>query len=206
MVNVLSLLNREGREFLKQLNISNKKQSMIDSMVTLPYHKINICDKFDKNKRTKSVESRGGRERGGGGKDKSSKRSRFVSRSVLNSEDEDDEESDENENKNENENNFNDSEEDSSESQIYSSDEEEEEEEDEDERENKKMKKINKNVQQRKSFSSSFISKRSKCKKKKNLINWIFLTFSSLLKYFLLLCTFTFIPFLRNLLFWYIRA
>ena len=164
MVNVLSLLNREGREFLKQLNISNKKQSMIDSMVTLPYHKVNICDKFDKNKRTKSVESRGGRERGGGGKDKSSKRSRFVSRSVLNSEDEDDEQSDENENKNEN--NFNDSEEDSSESQIYSSDEEEEEE-DEDERESKKMKKINKNVQQKKSFSSSFISKRSEYKKKK---------------------------------------
>ena len=204
MVNVLSLLNREGREFLKQLNISNKKQSMIDSMVTLPYHKINICDKFDKNGRMKSVESRGGSERGGGGKDKSSKRSRFGSRSVLNSADEDDEESDENENKNKNENNFNDSEEDSSESQIYSSDEEEEEEEeDEDERESKKMKKINKNVQQRKSFSSSFISKRSKCKKKKNLINWIFLTFSSLLKYFLLLCTFTFILFLRNLPFWF---
>ena len=179
MVNVLSLLNREGREFLKQLNISNKKQSMIDSMVTLPYHKINICDKFDKNERMKNVESRGGRERGGGGEDKSSKRSRFRSRSVLNSEGEDDEESDENENKNKNENNFNDSEEDSSESQIYSSDEEEEEE-DEDERESKKMKKINKNVQQKKSFSSSFISKRSECKKKNIIIIWIFFTFFSL--------------------------
>ena len=59
MVRVLSLLNREGREFLKQLNISNKKQSMIDSMGALPSHKINIYDIIDKNERIKIVKNRG---------------------------------------------------------------------------------------------------------------------------------------------------
>ena len=160
MVKVLSLLNREGREFLKQLSISNKKESMIDSMGTLPCHKINIYDIIDQNEKMKSFKNRG-RDKGGRGKSKSSKRSRLEAKSVLNSKD-DDKKNDENESEYENENDFKDFEEDSLASEIHSSDEDEEEEEEEDKGRGKKMK----TVQRRKSFSSSSISKRSKYEKK----------------------------------------
>ena len=176
---VLSLLDRNGRELIKQLNISNKKQSRKNGIQSSSYHRrkrFEIIDKYKINKATHET-GRGNKGRGGG---LANRGERGDSQIGINSDDDEEEKGSEIENKGEEEEEEEDvidssgSEEDSLASDMLFSDDDDDidaendnnndEEEDDDDQEGKAEQEWKKNIifDKRRRSNSTFISKRSK--------------------------------------------
>ena len=176
---MLSLLDRNGRELIKQLNISNKKQSRKNGIQSSSYHRrkrFEIIDKYKINKATHE-RGRGNKGRGGG---LANRGERGDSQIGINSDDDEEEKGSEIENKGEEEEEEEDvidssgSEEDSLASDMLFSDDDDDidaendnnndEEEDDDDQEGKAEQEWKKNIifDKRRRSNSTFISKRSK--------------------------------------------
>lgn len=180
LVFVLSLLDRNGRELIKQLNISNKKQSRKNGIQSSSYHRrkrFEIIDKYKINKATHE-RGRGNKGRGGG---LANRGERGDSQIGINSDDDEEEKGSEIENKGEEEEEEEEdvidssgSEEDSLASDMLFSDDDDDidaendnnndEEEDDDDQEGKAEQEWKKNIifDKRRRSNSTFISKRSK--------------------------------------------